>query len=156
MGIARNATSAAIRAIFMIVPLSGGPAADFWIFSVFAKWRYLAGTIRRYESQILNFKFEILYAASSLSVRSAQPCFVGFAKSIPRVCDCKRAVTLRRHLDPICRAIVLRRRRNVWARGWRRHRSDRHGFRLIIDRICDEHARRSVLLPAEQRKMKLP
>src|SRR5258708_31754162 len=88
------------------------------------------------------------------SVGSTLLGFVGFAKSIPRVCDRKRAVTLRRHLDPIGSPVVRWRWRNIWSGLRSGHRSHRHAFRLVVDGIGNEHSGGSVLLPADEREMK--
>src|SRR5437667_9846115 len=81
---------------------------------------------------------------------------VSLAEAVTGVGDGERAVGLRRHPDPVCGAIVRRRRSRTRSRRRKRYRGHRHCGLLLVDHVGDEQARHGVLLPAEKREMNLP
>src|SRR5207344_1051824 len=77
-------------------------------------------------------------------------------EAVAAVGDRKRAVGLGRHLDEVRGTVVRRWRWSAWCSwGWCQSRN-RHGLRLVVDRVRDEHARHGVLLTTQQRKVQLP
>src|SRR5467141_5234439 len=91
-----------------------------------------------------------------VSIGSPGPGFVCLAKTVPGVRDSEGAIHLCRDLDPICSPVVRRGRRHTRPGLRRGHRSHRHAVLLVVNSISDEHSRHSVLLPAEEREVKLP
>src|ERR1700680_1121491 len=93
---------------------------------------------------------------------------VRLAEAVPGVGDGEGAIHLRGDLHPIGLPVVSWRWRQThsgsWVRGWVRvrvwgwlgvQRSHGHRRLRVVEQVGDEHSRHGVLLPAEERKVKL-
>ena len=84
------------------------------------------------------------------------PGLVRLAETVPRIGDCKGAVRLGGHLDPVSGSVVDRRRGSVGAGLRWSHRCDRDRGRLLVDGIRDEDSWHRVFLAAQLGEVYLP